>query len=114
MSAHNVRHQSLFVAVYACCILLIAGTMSLDNTDESVLDGMTKSERFVCTSCEQRRLPGFFIDKRACKIHITKSKRCNGAAVKKVTVLTRPGDVIAGGTAAMGQIPNVQHQPQGI
>ena len=34
--------------------------------------------------------------------------------VKKVSIMTRPGDLIAGGISAMGPCPNAQHPPPGI
>jgi hypothetical protein len=34
--------------------------------------------------------------------------------VKKISVMTRPGDLIAGGSGGMGQCPPPQHQPPGI
>ena len=95
----NIRVQRIFIAVYACFILAFAGTMSCDKEEG---EG------------EERRLPFFFLDKRACKIHMAMSKRCRGATVKKVTVLTRPCDLLAGGTAAMGPCPAPQHQPPGL
>ncbi len=110
----NVQKQCLFLAVYYCCILLFAGTMSYAKIQEKVTDGMAKSDRFVCPSCEQSKIPGFYMKKRACTIQISSSNRCKGSAAKKATILTRPSDLIAGGTATMGQCPSAQHQPPGI
>ena len=111
MSGFGVRKQCIFVAVYASIILLCALTMSSQPSSSHVA---TKTTRFVCTTCEKRGLPAFFVDVRAAHIHRTKSKRCQGADIKKITVLTRPGDVIAGGSGGMGPCPPPQHQPPGI
>jgi len=43
-----------------------------------------------------------------------KSKMCKGGESKRITVMTRPGDVIAGGSGGMGPCPPPQHQPPGI
>ena len=111
MAAFGVRKQCIFVAVYASIILLCALTMS---SQQSSSHGATKTTRFVCTTCEKRGLPAFFVDVRAAHIHRTKSKRCQGADIKKITVLTRPGDVIAGGSGGMGPCPPPQHRPPGL
>ena len=68
----RVRNQCLFVAIYAFCLLLFAGTMSSEQTGPSNSAGMTKSERFVCTSCERRKLPAFYLSSHACNTHIGK------------------------------------------
>ncbi len=39
---------------------------------------------------------------------------CKGGESKRITVMTRPGDVIAGGSGCMGPCPPPQHQPPGI
>ena len=70
--------------------------------------------RYVCASCEQRNLPAFYSSLRACRIHMGRSKICNGSTWAKVSIMTRPGDVIAGGTGGMGPCPDPQHQPPGI
>ena len=106
----GVRSQCIFLAVYASCILLCAVTMASQQAGAPVL---TEMERFVCCSCEKRGFPSFFVSKRAVHNHITKSKMCKGDA-KRITVMTRPGDVIAGGTGGMGPCPPPQHQPPGI
>ncbi len=114
MKAYNVRNQCLFLAVYALCVLIFAGIMSSAQTGHTVpygMSSMTKSERFLCTSCKKGSLPAFFLSKRACKIHIGKSKKCSGAEVKKVFIMTRPGNVIAGGSAGMVPCPPPPHQP---
>jgi hypothetical protein len=45
---------------------------------------------------------------------MTKCKGCRGSDVKNISVMTRPGDVIAGGSGGMGPCPPPQHQPPGI
>ena len=114
MSALNIRNQCLFLAIYSLCILLFACIMSLGRPGPADPVGTSESVRFVCTSCERRNLPAFFSSLRACRIHQGMSKRCHGSAYEKVTVLTRPGDVIAGGSGGMGPCPPPQHQPPGI
>ena len=78
------------------------------------LSVLTQMERFVCCSCEKLGLPSFFVSKRAVRIHMGKSKKCKGGECKRITVMTRPGDVIAGGSGGMGPCPPPQHQPPGI
>ena len=39
---------------------------------------------------------------------------CKGGESKRITVMTRPGDVIAGGSGGMVPCPPPQHQPPGI
>ena len=107
----GVRSQCIFLAVYASCILLCAVTMASQQAGAPVL---TEMERFVCCSCEKRGFPSFFVSKRAVHNHITKSKMCKGGDSKRITVMTRPGDVIASGTGGMGPCPPPQHQPPGI
>jgi hypothetical protein len=46
--------------------------------------------------------------------HMSKSKMCKGGESKRITAMTRPGDVIAGGSGGMGPCPPPQHQPAGI
>jgi len=45
---------------------------------------------------------------------MSKSKKCKGGESRRITVMTRPGDVIAGGSGGMGPYPPPQHQPPGI
>ncbi len=69
-------------------------------------------ERFVCCSCEKQGLPSFFVSKRAVRIHMGKSKMCKGGEYKRITVMIRPGDVIAGGSGGMGHVllHSISHQ----
>jgi hypothetical protein len=114
MSPLNIRNQCLFLAIYSLCILLFACIMSSGGPGPADPVGTSESVRFVCTSCAQRNFPGFFSTLRACRIHQGMSKRCKGSSWQKITVMTRPGDVIAGGSGGMGPCPPPQHQPPGI
>jgi hypothetical protein len=78
------------------------------------LSVLTQMERFVCYSCGKRSFQSFFVSKRAVHTHMSKSKMCKGGESKRITVMTRPGDVIAGGSGGMGPCPPPQHQPPGI
>ena len=42
-----------------------------------------------------------------------KSARCKASTVKKVNIIARAGDVIAGGAGGIEQCPSSQHQPPG-
>ncbi len=42
------------------------------------------------------------LETRCSRPHMSKCKGCRGSEVKKITVMTRPGDVIAGGSGGMG------------
>ena len=50
------------------------------------------------------------MSKRAVRIHMGESKMCKGGEYQRITVMTRPGDVIAGGSGGMGPCPPPQHQ----
>ena len=78
------------------------------------LSVLTQMEHFVCYSCEKRGFPSFFVSKRAVHTHMSKSKMCKGGESKRITVMTRPCDVIAGGSGGMRPCPPPQHQPPGI
>ena len=78
------------------------------------LSVLTQMEHFVCYSCEKRGFPSFFVSKRAVHTHMSKSKMCKGGESKRITVMTRPCDVIAGGSGGMGPCLPSQHQPPGI
>jgi hypothetical protein len=69
---------------------------------------------YICSSCEKKGLRAFFVSKRAVHVHTSKCKGCSGSNVKQISVMTRPGDVIACGSGGMGQCPPQQHQPPGI
>jgi hypothetical protein len=78
--------------------------------------GMTEveEERFVCLACQARHFPAIFSSRRAMRIHIARSKNTKCSTEwSKIKVMTRPGDVIAGGSGGMGSCPPAQHQPQG-
>ncbi len=78
------------------------------------LSVLTQMEHFVCYSCEKRGFPLFFVSKRAVHTHMSKSKMCKGGESKRITVMTRPCDVLAGGSGGMRPCPPPQHQPPGI
>jgi hypothetical protein len=78
------------------------------------LSVLTQMEHFVCYSCEKRGFPSFFVSKRVVHTHMSKSKMCLGGESKRITVMTRPCDVIAGGSGCMGPCLPSQHQPPGI
>jgi hypothetical protein len=107
----GVRNQCILLAVYASCLLFCAVSMASQQSGSSVL---TQMERFVCCSCEKQGLPSFFVSERAVRIHMGKSKMCKGGEYKRITVMTRPCDVIAGGSGGMGPCPPPQHQPPGL
>ncbi len=107
----GIRNQCLFIAVYASIVLLCAATMTSQETGS--LAG-TVTTRYICSTCEKKGLRSFFMSQRAVHIHISKCKGCSGSDVKKISVMTRPGDVIAGGSGGMGPCPPPQHQPPGI
>jgi hypothetical protein len=107
----GIRNQCFFIAVYASIILLCAATMTSQQTGS--LAG-TVTTRYICSTCEKKGLRFFFVSDRAVRIHIGKCKGCSGADVKQISVMTRPGDVIAGGSGGMGPCPPPQHQPPGI
>ncbi len=87
------------------------GISSSQQTGSSV---MTQMDRFVCCSCKKRGFPSFYVSKRAVHTRMSKSKVCKSGESKRITVMTRPCDVIAGGSGGMGPCPHPQHQPPGI
>ena len=107
MSSFGIRSQCIYIGSFACFILLCAFAMA-QSGDSTTLT------RYVCCACEARKVPAFFSTKAIARCHVAKSKRCQGSSVKRVSILTRPGDVIAGGAGGMGQCPPPQHQPPGI
>ena len=82
-------------------------------TDSMIYAAPVVEDRFVCSACQERNLQAIFSSKRALHNHMTKSKnpRCRSAGSEKIRVITRPGDVVAGGTGGMGPCPPPQHQP---
>ena len=84
-------------------------------TDSMIYAAPVVEDRFVCSACQERNLQAIFSSKRALHNHMTKSKnpRCRSAGSEKIRVITRPGDVVAGGTGGMGPCPPPQHQPPG-
>ena len=100
----GIRNQCFFIAVYASIILLCAATMTSQQTGSL---GGTVTTRYICSTCEKKGLRSFFVSDRAVRIHMSKCKGCRGADVKKISVMTRPGDVIASGSGGMGPCPQI-------
>ncbi len=74
-----------------------------------------EEDRFVCLACQARRhFPAIFSSRRALRVHFVRSKnpKCS-QEWRKIKVMIRPGDIIAGGAAGMGPCPPPQHQPPG-
>ncbi len=93
-------------------VILVIGTPSETGP------GMTevKEDRFVCFACpsQARHFPAVYRSRRTLRVHIHKSKNPKGAQEwSKIKVMTRPGDVIAGGAGGMGPCHPPQHQPPG-
>ena len=102
----GTRNQCIFLAIYSAVILLFASAMSHGGQS-------TTEKRYVCSACAARGMPAFFNSRANAHMHMAKSSRCKGSAVKSVTIPIRPGDVIAGGAGGMGPCPAPQHQPPG-
>ncbi len=104
----GVRNQCIFVAIYSAqaVILLFASAMSHSG-------GITTVTRYVCSACEARGRLAFFSSRANAHMHMAKSARCKGSAVKSVKIPIRAGDVFSGGAGGMGQCPAPQHQPHG-
>ena len=102
----GIRNQCIFLAIYSAVILLFASAMSHGGHS-------TTEKRYVCSACAARGMPAFFSSRANAHMHMAKSSRCKGSAVKSVTIPIRPGDVIAGGAGGMGPCPAPQHQPPG-
>ena len=100
----GIRYQCFFIAVYASIILLCATTMTSQQTGS--LAG-TATTRYICSTCEKKGLRAFFVSKRAVHGHMSKCKGCSGSEVKKISVMTRPGDVIAGLYQGVKHMPNI-------
>ena len=106
MSTFGIRNQCIFIALYSAVILFCACAMSESGR-------LSTATRYVCCACESRQIPSFFSSRANAHMHMAKSTRCKGSSVKKVNIITRPGDVIAGGMGGMGPCPLPQHQPPG-
>ena len=102
----GIRNQCIFLAIYFAVILLFASAMSHGGRSTTVT-------LYVCFACEARGMQTFFSSRANVHRHMAKSALCKGSAVKSVTILIRPGDVLAGGAGGMGQCPAPQHQPPG-
>jgi hypothetical protein len=106
MTVYSPFQPPILLAV--ALVALVIGTSSVSRMTEVEVD------RFVCLACQARHFPAIFSSRRALRIHITKSKnpKC-GQEWSKIKIMTRPGDVIAGGSGGMGPCPPPQHQPPG-
>ncbi len=90
-------------------VVLVIGTPSETGMTE------VKEDRVVCLACQALHFPAIHCSRRALRIHMTKSK--NPKCVQewsKIKVITRPGNLIAGGACGMGLCPPPQHQLQGV
>ncbi len=74
-----------------------------------------EEDRFVCLACQARHFLAIFRSRRALRVHIARSKNPKCLQEwRKIKVMIRPGDVIAGGAGGMGPCPPPpQHQPPG-
>jgi hypothetical protein len=106
MTVYSPFQPPILLAV--ALVAFVIGTSSVSRMTE------VKVDRFVCLACQARHFPAIFSSRRALRIHITKSKnpKC-GQEWSKIKIMTRPGDVIAGGSGGMGPCPPPQHQPPG-
>ena len=106
MTVYSLFQPPILLAV--ALVALVIGTSSVSRMTE------VKEDRFMCLACQARHFPAIFSSRRALRIHITKSKnpKC-GQEWSKMKIMTRPGDVIAGGSGGMGSCPPPQHQPPG-
>ncbi len=109
----GIQNQCIFIAFYASFILLCAATTTSQQIGSL---GATVTAHYLCTWCEKKGLRAFFVSSRAAHIHMSKCKGHSGSEVKQISVImmTRPRDVIAGGSGGMGLCPPPQHQPPGI
>ena len=99
-SGHVHSFAFLHVSLYCfICAVVI---------DSMIYAAPVVEDRFVCSACHERNLQAIFSSKRALYNYMTKSKnpRCRSAGSEKIRVITRPGDVVAGGTGGMGPYPS--------
>ena len=107
MTLYSLLQPPLLVAV--ALVVLAIGTPSETGMAEN------EEDRFVCLACQALNFPAVFSSRRALRVHMHKSKNPKCAKEwSKIKVLTRPGDVIAGGAGGMGPCPPSQHQPPGV
>ena len=78
--------QSVYIAVILFCACAMSESGSL-----------TTVTLYICCSCESRHTPSFFSSRANAHMHMAKSTRCKASSVKKVNIVARPCDVIAGG-----------------
>jgi hypothetical protein len=104
------RCQPAYLLLAVGIVVLVTGNPS------ETCPGMSQVEedRFVCLACQARHFPAVYSSRRALRIHMAKSKNPQCAVDwVQIKVMTRPGDVIAGGVGGMGPCPPPQHQPPG-
>ena len=106
MTFHSLFQPPLLLGV--ALFALVFGTISGSEMTE------VEEERFVCLVCQARQFPAIFSSRRALRVHMHRSKNPKCASEwSKIRVITRPGDVIAGGSGGMGPCPPLQYQPPG-
>ena len=107
-----MRRESLISVFLHVSLYCFLGAIVIDSMSAAA---PVEELRFVCRGCQERNLQAIFSSKRALHVHMTRSKnpRCRSAGSEKIRVITRPGDVVAGGTGGMGPCPPPQHQPPG-
>ncbi len=104
------RCQHPFLLLAVGIVVLVIGIPS--ETCPGMME--VEDDRFVCLACQARHFPAVYSSRRALRIHMSKSKNPKCAQEwGKIKVITRPGDVIAGGVGGMGPCPPPQHQPPG-
>ena len=106
MSTFGIRNQCIFIALYSAVILFCACAMSESGR-------LSTATRYVCCACESRQISSFYCSRANVHRHMAKSVRCKASTVKKVNIIARAGNVIAGGAGGMGPCPSSQHQPPG-
>ena len=106
MTFHSLFQPPLLLGV--ALFALVFGTLSGSDMTE------VEEERFVFVECQSQHFPAIFSSRRALRIHMHRSKNLKCALEwSKIKVMTRPGDVIAGGSGGMGPCPTPQHQLPG-
>ena len=106
MTFHSLFQPPLLLGF--ALLSLVFGTFSGSVMTE------VEEERFVCVECQSLHFPAIFSSRRALRVHMHRSKNPKCALQwSKIRVITRPGDVIAGGSGGMGPCPPLQHQPLG-
>ena len=108
MTVYSLFQLPILLAV--ALVALVIGTSSVSRMPE------VEEDQFVCLACQALHFPAIFSSRRALRVHIHRSKNPKCAQEwSKIKIMTRPGDVIAGGSGGimMGPCPPPQHQPPG-